>query len=216
MEITWYGLSCFKLTERGAATVVTDPFDATQTGYRSLNLAADIVTISHSAPGHSFLDVVQGKPHIIDGPGEYEIGGVFVTGIQTGESKSEKALRNTLYVFDINSLTIAHLGDLDHIPTRSEIEAIGPLHIALIPVGGGNSLTAARAAEVITLLEPNIVVPMHYATPECTVPLEELGKFLKEMGISEIEKQPSLKITSSQLPEETQVIVLNHQGGLKE
>lgn len=213
MEITWYGLSCFKLAERGAATVVTDPFDANQTGYPPLKLTADIVTTSHHSPGHSFLSAVQGKPYVIDGPGEYEIGGVFVAGIQTGGQKAGQLFRNTLYVFDVNSLTIAHLGDLNHIPTQSEIEAIGPVNIALIPVGGGNSLAAARAAEVISLLEPNIVIPMHYATPECTIPLEGLNKFLKEMGITDIQKQSSLKVSNNILPEETQVIVLNHQGG---
>jgi len=216
VEITWYGLSCFKLAERGSASVVTDPFDSTITGYQPLKLSANIVTTSHNSPGHNCLDAVDGSPYIIRGPGEYEIGGVFVTGIQTGGQKNVEDPRNTLYVFEFNSLTIAHLGDLNHTPTQAELEAIGPVNVALIPVGGGSGLTASRAAEVVSLLEPNIVIPMHYATPECRIPLEGLSKFLKEMGLNEVEKQSVLRVTDSALPEETQVIVLNHLRGTKE
>ena len=83
MEITWYGHSCFRLTERLMATVVTDPFDSDAIGYQPLKLKADIVTISHDAPGHNFSSAVKGMQHEIKGAGEYEIGGVFITGVQT-------------------------------------------------------------------------------------------------------------------------------------
>lgn len=211
MEITWYGLSCFRLAERGAATVVTDPYDFRETGYSPLKLTADIVTTSHNAPGHSYLEAVHGKPYLISGPGEYEVGGVFITGIQTGGHKSHGVPLNTLYVFDYNSLVVAHLGNVNRVPTQSEIEAMGPVHVALIPVGG--SLSAARAAEVVSLLEPSLVIPMLYATPECTLPLEPLNKFMKEIGVSEPEPQPSIKITNANLPDETQVIILSPQHG---
>lgn len=211
MEITWYGLSCFRLAERGVATVLTDPYDSSETGYSPLKLAADIVTTSQNTPGHSYLEAVKGTPYLISGPGEYEVGGVFITGIQTGGHKSPEEIRNTLYVFDYNALVVAHLGDVNRVPTQSEIEAMGPVHIALIPVGG--SLNAARAAEVVSLLEPNLVIPMYYATPECKIPLEPLNKFLKEIGVSEPEPQPSLKVSTTSLPDETQVIILNPQRG---
>jgi L-ascorbate metabolism protein UlaG (beta-lactamase superfamily) len=83
MEITWYGLSCFRLTERGLASVVTDPYDSQVAGYDALKLRADIVTVSHDAPGHNYVAAVKGSSHLITGPGEFEIGGVFITGIQT-------------------------------------------------------------------------------------------------------------------------------------
>jgi L-ascorbate metabolism protein UlaG (beta-lactamase superfamily) len=211
MEITWYGLSCFKLAERGTAAVVTDPYDARQTGLKPLKIAADIVSISHQSPGHSCLDAVRGEPYVVTGPGEYEVGGVFITGIQTGGQKGPGDVRNTLYVFDFNSLTVAHLGDLNRVPTQSEIEAMGPVNVALIPVGGASSLNAARAAEVVSLLEPNFVIPMHYSVPGCSIQLDGLAKFLKEMGLSEVDIQPSLKITDIALPEETKVVVLDHK-----
>lgn len=215
MEITWYGHSCFRLTERGMATVVVDPFDSKTIGYSPLKLKADIVTISHDARGHNNADAVKGTSHVITGAGEFEIGGVFITGVQTdgtGAGKKTKDLvRNTLYVFDYDGLTVAHLGDLKQVPSQAEIEALGNVNVALVPVGGGGGLNAAKAAEVISLLEPSIVVPMHYSTPDGKIALDSLNKFLKEMGLSKPEAQPSLKVSHSSLPDETHVIVLDYQ-----
>jgi L-ascorbate metabolism protein UlaG (beta-lactamase superfamily) len=220
MEITWYGHSCFRLTERNYATVVTDPFDSKSIGYDPIKLKSDIVTVSHDAPGHNNTDAVKGLSHVIDGPGEFEIGGVFVTGVQaegpSGRKKGksnggEAAARNTIYVFDYDGITVAHLGDLREIPTQSEIESLGTINVALVPVGGGGGLNAAKAAEVISLIEPNLVIPMHYATPAAKVSLDSLNKFIKEMGLSKPETQQSLKVTRSGLPDETHVIVLDYQ-----
>src|SRR5512142_1110778 len=116
MEITWYGHSCFRLTERNYATVVTDPFDNKSVGYDPIKLRSDIVTVSHDAPGHNNTDAVKGTSHVIDGAGEFEIGGVFITGVQSDTSaagkkkKSENAPRNTIYVFDYDGITVAHFG----------------------------------------------------------------------------------------------------------
>ncbi|MBN8582383.1 MAG: MBL fold metallo-hydrolase [Anaerolineae bacterium] len=215
MEITWYGHSCFRLTERNYATVVTDPFDHKSVGYDALKLKADIVTVSHDAPGHNNMDAVKGSEHIIDGAGEFEIGGVFITAVQTagGGKKTKDKSRNTLYVFDYEGITVAHLGDLLEVPTQSEVEALGTVNVLLLPVGGGNSLNAAKAAEVVSTIEPNIVIPMHYATDGTKLKLEPLSKFLKEMGLGKVESQPSLKATRSSLPQETKVIVLDYQQG---
>ena len=213
MEITWYGHSCFRLTERSMATVVTDPFDNASIGYESLKLKADIVTVSHDASGHNNTKAVKGSSHVITGPGEFEIGGVFITGVQTnGTSKKDSdEVRNTLYVFDYEGLTVAHLGDLKKVPSQTEVEALGAVNVALVPVGGGGGLNAAKAAEVISLLEPNIVVPMHYATKDAKLKLDSLDKFLKEMGLSASQPEVSLKVTRTGLPEETHVVVLEYQ-----
>jgi L-ascorbate metabolism protein UlaG (beta-lactamase superfamily) len=214
MEITWYGHSCFRLIERGMAAVVTDPYDHTQVGYSPLKLKADIVTVSHDLAGHNHLAGVKGDPYIISGPGEYEVGGVFITAIQTnGKAKKDvDELRNLLCLLDFFGLTVAHLGAMNQVPSQAEVEALGPVHIALVPVGGGTSLNAAKAAEVISLLEPNIVIPMHYATPETNVKLDPLKKFLKEMGLPDIQPEPLLKIAgTNSLPEETKVVVLSYK-----
>lgn len=214
MEITWYGHSCFRLIERGMAAIVTDPFDSDVVGFQPLKLRADIVTVSHEAPGHNFVSAVKGTLHQIDNPGEYEIGGVFITGVQT-DANGKKAVekpRNTLYVFDFDGITIAHLGDLRQVPTQGEVEALGTVNVVLVPVGGGNGLHAAKAAEVISLIEPDIVIPMHYGHKNSNVELDPLAKFLKEMGLAEPEPVASLKVTRSSLPDETKVVVLDVTG----
>jgi L-ascorbate metabolism protein UlaG (beta-lactamase superfamily) len=147
MEIFWYGHSCFRLIERGLATVVVDPFDSNVVGYFPLKLKADIVAISHDAPGHNYTNATKSVSHYLTGPGEYEIGGVFITAVQTdghGKKKVDQP-RNTLYVFDYDGLTVAHLGDLQHVPTQAEVEALGTVNVVLIPVGGGDGLNAAKA-----------------------------------------------------------------------
>lgn len=215
MEIFWYGHSCFRLTERGLATVVVDPFDSKAVGYFPLKLKADIVAVSHDAPGHNFVSGAKGAGHFLNGPGEYEIGGVFITAVQTdgnGRKKFEQP-RNTLYVFDYDGLTVAHLGDLKQVPTQAEVEALGTVNVVLIPVGGGGGLNAAKAAEIVSQLEPNIIIPMHYKTKDVIVPLDSLDKFIKEMGLQPIEAVPSLKITKSGLPSESKVVVLDYQRG---
>jgi len=212
MEISWYGLSCFRLTERGMDSVVTDPYDHSITGYEPLKLKADIVTVSHDTPGHSYVTAVKGKSHVITGPGEYEIGGVFITGVQTNgvTKRNTDEPRNTLYVFDFGGITVAHLGDLRRVPSQTEIETLGNVHVVLVPVGGGGGLSAAKAVEVVSLLEPGIVIPMHYATQGASMKLSPVTKFLKEMGLGNVEPQPSLKITSGSVPEETRVVVLSY------
>lgn len=178
MEINWHGLSCFRLTERGLATVVTDPYDHDQVGFEPLKLRGEIVTVSHDAPGHNFVTSVKGRSRVITGPGEFEIGGVFITGVQTNRrsKRSKDELRNTLYVFDYDGVTVAHLGDLNKVPSQTEIENLGGVNVVLVPVGGGGSLNAAKAAEIVSLLEPGFVIPMHYKLPESSLKLDPLNR----------------------------------------
>jgi L-ascorbate metabolism protein UlaG (beta-lactamase superfamily) len=213
MEIIWHGLSCYRLTERGMATVVTDPYDHKVAGFDALKLRGDIVTISHDAPGHNFISAVKGHSRVITGPGEFEIGGVFITGVQTNRKAklSPKELRNTLYVYDYDGITVAHLGDIQKVPSQTEVENLGGVNVVLVPVGGGGSLNAAKAAEIVSLLEPGIVIPMHYQLPESDVELSPLSRFLKEMGVGEIDPARSLKVTRSSVPSEARVVVLEHK-----
>jgi L-ascorbate metabolism protein UlaG (beta-lactamase superfamily) len=210
MEITWFGLSCFRLTERRMATVVTDPYDHSVVGLSPLKLRGDIVSISHDAPGHSFEAAVKPKKRVLNGPGEYEIGSVFITAVQTnGNKRAKDDQGNILYVFDYDGVTVAHLGDLSKVPSQSQVERLGNVNVALVPVGGGRSLNAAKAAEVVSLIEPGIVIPMHYQLPACKLKLNSLDKFTKEMGLGEVEPLDSLKVSRSSVPTETRVVVLN-------
>jgi L-ascorbate metabolism protein UlaG (beta-lactamase superfamily) len=128
-----------------------------------------------------------------------------------GAKRGEPDSLSTIFVIDYNGLTIAHLGNLKRVPHQAEVEALGPVHIALVPVGGWDSLNAAKAAEVISLLEPKMVIPMQYAIPGVKLKLDPISKFLKEMGLAEVASVPSLKITSANsLPDETHVTVLDY------
>jgi L-ascorbate metabolism protein UlaG (beta-lactamase superfamily) len=195
------------------ASVVTDPYDHQVVGFAPLKLRGEIVTVSHDAPGHNFVSAVKGRSRVITGPGEFEIGGVFITGVQTNQKSkpSPQELRNTLYVFDYDGITIAHLGDIQKVPSQTEVEDLGGVNVVLVPVGGGGSLNAAKAAEIVSLLEPGIVIPMHYQLQESKLKLSPLSRFLKEMGVGKIDPVPSLKVTRSSVPTESHVVVLEHK-----
>lgn len=206
MELNWYGHSCFRLKERKHATIVTDPYDDT-IGLPPLKLKGDVVTISHDAKGHNYAAGVSGHQHVLIGPGEYEIGNVFITAIVTvGDDNSR---RNILYVYDFNGLTIAHVGDIQKVPKQAQIEALEEVNVLLVPVGGGKSLNAAAAAELVSMLEPNIVVPMHYQLPGLSVELDSVDRFLKEMGVSEPTEESTLKLAAGNLPEGTEIVLLS-------
>jgi len=209
MEIVWYGLSCFRLRGR-EATIVTDPCPPTS-GYSSGKLTADILTISHDHENHSYLKAVsgfQGAP--ISAPGEYEVKGVFISGTPTfhDDQRGSERGRNVAFVFEQEGMTVGHLGDLGHTPTSAQVEDLSGIDVLLVPVGGKTTIDGAKAAEVVSLLEPRVVVPMHYQTPEAKVSLEPLDRFLKEMGVNSYEPQSKLSVSSTTLPHETQVIVL--------
>lgn len=212
MEITWYGQTCFRFKTRNAS-VVTDPCGK-EVGYTIPRLRADVVTISYNHPDYSNCSLIQGDAKVINGPGEYEVKGVFITGIATDlkKSKASERLRNTIYLFDFDGLTICHLGVLDHIPSQAQLQAFGDVDILLIPVGGATTINANQAAEMIGLLEPKIVIPMHYKTKVVKAKLDPVSKFLNEMGLPESAPLENLEIDKGSLPSETQVIVLNHRG----
>jgi len=212
MEITWHGHSCFRINERGMAAVVTDPFDPEVVGYDPGKLRAELVTVSCDKPAHNYVKGIRGKAFEITGPGEYEIGGVFITGVVINgktQHRSTDSARNTIYVIDYNGVKVVHLGELNSVPNQTEVEGLGEVNVALVPIGGKTSLNAAKAAEVISLLEPSIVIPMHYGVKNSIMKLDPLSKFLKEMGLTAVETEESIKLSSANfLPEETRVMIL--------
>lgn len=211
MDITWFGHSCFRLSERGV-TIVTDP-PSDDLGYTRPRIRADVVTISHEHPGHNNRIGFRGGPKFFDGPGEYEVKGVFVNGISTYHDGRHGASRgpNTIFVFDFGGLTVCHLGDLGHVPIQSQVEALSDVDVLLIPVGGLHTIDAPRATEVVSLIEPRLVIPMHYKTKVEKASLHTVEKFLKEMGMAPLPTQSELKVSKSSLPDETEVVLLDYQ-----
>ena len=210
MDIYIIAKDCLRLKGK-RSTFIVDPTAALKS-----KTPTDAVIVLNEQEKYDLSKIEESRV-TIKGPGEYEIGGVFITGISTSRSNGEKkkkddeSKRNTLYLFDFDGLTVCHLGDLDHVPTQSQIEDLGSVHVALVPVGGGGGLNAAQAAEVISLLEPSIVIPMHYRTPAVSLKLDPVSKFLKEMGLSSVKEEASLKVSRSSLPEETHVVLLDYK-----
>ncbi len=212
MEITWYGLSCFRLRGR-KLTIITDPYDDS-VGQTLPRIRAHVVTSSHDAPGHNHVAAVRGVDHVFRWPGEYEVNGVFINGAATyHQGKVGERERNTSFIFEFDDLSICHLGDMGVLPGREQVEMLSGADVLLLPVGGGAALDAAKAVEIVTELEPKIVVPMHYALPSFKMELDEVDQFLKEMGVPAPEPVSVLKLRKSDLLiEESRVVLLAPQG----
>jgi L-ascorbate metabolism protein UlaG (beta-lactamase superfamily) len=208
MEIMWYGQACFRLRSRGLA-VVTDPYSP-EIGLKLPRLTATIVTVSHQHEDHNYIDAIKGPPFIISGPGEYEIEGIFVIGVGTyhDAKQGQERGKNTAYLIEFEGLTICHLGDLGHVLTQEQVEQLNSVDILLIPVGGKYTLNGSKAAEVVGLLEPKIIIPMHYKVPGLNVQVEGASRFLKELAVEPPSKLELLTISKSQLPDETRVVLL--------
>lgn len=208
MDITWYGLSCFRIVERNKTTIMTDPYGASLGIEPAGTTKTDVVTMSHDAPGHSDLEFIKSDPYILSTPGEYEIGGVFVTGISLHYVSDVENRYNVGYLLNYDGLTVFHAGDLAFVPDQSVVEGLGEVNVLLVPIGGGKSLTAAQASDVVSLIEPSYIVPMHYGIPGLKADLDTAEKFLKAMGVSNVQEEETLRVTSSSLPEQPQVVLL--------
>jgi len=191
--------------------VITDPYPP-DLGYSLGKPTAHIVTVSHQHPGHSYIQGVGGEPRKITGPGEYEISGVLITGIATfhDRERGQKRGKNTVYLIEVDEVSVCHLGDLGHVLTAEQVEEIGNVDVLLLPVGGVSTINAPVAAEVVRQLEPKAVAPMHYKTEVLSWELEPVDRFLKEIGVKEINSQPKLSFTRSSLPATTQVFLLDY------
>lgn len=216
MEITWLGHSCFRLRGR-EGVVLTDPF-AKSVGYSLGRVAADAVTLSHAHPNHNNAAGVnssEGAPVVLDGPGEYEVKGIVITGLRTYHDAEGGKLRgkNTAFLIEMEGVVVCHLGDLGHVLTAAQVEAMSKVDVLFVPVGGYTTINAAQAAEVISLIEPKVVIPMHYRTPGGPPELEPIDRFLRQMGVPSVEPQPRLTASAGNLPEVTQVVVLESRRG---
>ena len=210
MDITWLGHSCFRI-KGSQAIIITDPFPP-ELGYTLGKQTANIITLSHQHPSHSYAQGIGGEPKIIKGPGEYEISGILIIGIATFHDNQRGQVRgkNTVYVMEIDGVSVCHLGDLGHVLSTEQVEEIGRVDVLFLPVGGGSTINPAIAAEVILQLEPNAVIPMHYKTPAIKRELDSVDVFLKEMGMGQIEPRPKLTLSKSNLPLSTQVFLLGY------
>ena len=209
MEINWLGHSCFRL-KGSHATIITDPYSP-EIGYTMGKVTADIVTVSHQHPGHNCTTAINGDFKVLSGPGDYEVSGVLIDGMPSfhDDSKGTARGKNTIFTFEIDELTVCHLGDLGHPLSTGQVEDMETIDVLLVPVGGISTIDGAQAAELVRLIEPKIVIPMHYKTDAISRELAPVDKFLNEMGVKEIVSQPKLNVTKANVPLLTQVYLLD-------
>ncbi len=182
---------------------------------------ASIVTVSHGDEHHSFAGGVNGEPFVVDGPGEYEIADVLISGVRTGKpimagsngANGAPHKRNTAYVMEVDGLRICHLGDLSETLSDEQIEHLGTVDVAMVPVGGGHVIGPTKAAEVVSQLEPNLVIPMHYRIAGTkSEELEPVERFMREMGSKSVEAVPKVSLgAKGGLPTDMQVVVMEHK-----
>ncbi len=216
-EVQFLGHACFRIRGRDG-TIVCDPY------HRSIGLdlgrpTASIVTVSHHHPDHdnsSAVRPLRDRVFVVDGPGEYEIGGVLITGVRTFHDQVKGAERgfNTVYIIHLDDLVFCHLGDLGHELTTSQLEEIGSnVDVLFVPVGGGETIGPALASNVISQIEPHFVIPMHYAMGQTNFdpPLAPIERFISEMGLKEYTAEEKFVINANALPddeEQTRIVFL--------
>jgi L-ascorbate metabolism protein UlaG (beta-lactamase superfamily) len=221
VDLSWLGHACFRLRGRDV-TILTDPYVGDDWGYPPLSTVANVVTLSNEHPHHAGLSAVDGQPHVLRGPGEYEIGGALIWGVRTARPQdgalSGAATRNTAFIIQLEELTICHLGDLASAPlTPEELTHIKDADVLLIPVGGNCTINAQQAAGIVAQVEPKLIIPMHFATDETRghIALDDVSRFCKELGATEVAPRTRLSITSGSLPSEPTVMLME-QASLRE
>lgn len=214
MQIIWHGQSCFQFIfsrrKEEKITFVIDPFSA-EIGLRLPKIGADVLLVTHNHNDHSNVKGISGNPFLINGPGEYEIKGIFVQGIECFHdgSQGKERGRTTTFIIEEGGMKLCHLGDLGQNElTPSQLEKIGNVDILMIPVGGVYTISVQEASKVISQIEPKIVIPMHYHIPNLKIKLDNLDKFLKVMGVKSIEALSKIIIKKRDLPADGMQIVI--------
>lgn len=213
MEISYIGHSCFKIKDKTISLVI-DPYDP-KIGYKLPKLSCDVLLVTHDHFDHNNIAGVSDYRLLVDGPGEYEIGGCHIYGRAVnhdGKDGGERG-KTTMYLINIDGIDILHLGDLGCELSQEELEKIPNVDVLMIPVGGKYTLDAETAVKVISAIEPSYVLPMHYKTADLTgiEGLSGIDEFLDEMGVENGVKKDLDKLvlnSKSESLEETEVIVL--------
>lgn len=217
IDITWYGQSCIRVKSKNSS-VVFDPYDDKFTGLKTLKLEGNIVCITHQHEDHNNISAIKSAEDDqdlfeINGPGEYEKNGITIVGVDSYHDDKNGAERgkNTIYLATIEGVNIVHLGDLGQQKlNQNQIEELSMCDILFIPVGGVFTINAKDAPDIISSLEPKIVVPIHYKTKGLKFDLEQVDNFLKAMG-----KNPDpiskLSVSHEKLPEELEVVLMEMQ-----
>lgn len=212
MVITWYGRGCFKIQSGSVeSTLLIDPYHP-NAKRRLSRSTPDVVTLTSVRANPEWTSARTDEAFLIQYPGEYEAHGIFVTALRAHKKAvgMKGSPQTTLLCsFGVDEMSLVHLGDVDRTLTENELDALGRVDILLLPIGGGTSLDAHLALEVLKQVEPRIIVPCMYRTGSDDVDLTDDKEFLKEYGIKDVEHTEKLKLSKKDLPaEESRVILL--------
>lgn len=214
MDISWLGGSCFRLHANGLQ-VLTDPFDLP---LPIAPLADDVVTLSQRAAGGR---LTAGKVYrLIDGPGEYEIKGMPITGVATSGSGGSAAAvangaptggppsrdRNVAYTVVMDGVAVCHLGRIDQPLSAAQLQEIGSPDVLLLPLHGGSGLTVAQAVQLTSQLEARLLAPVPLVSGADDAVVE---RFCRELGADPANFSPRLTVSTSGLPAQVQVVRLS-------
>jgi len=208
LKISWLGHACFMIQTNNKKVIITDPFDDS-VGYPKPRVTADLITVSHQHFDHNAVEMVSGKPRVIQTAGEHIIDGLKITGIPCYHDKAKGSLRgdNLIFIIEESDYRMCHLGDLGHIPDQKLLAEIGHVDVLLIPVGGLYTIDASEAKDVLSLINPRYAAPMHYKTPYLKLPVSPVDNFLKyfpeHVTIDQLDFSPEKS------PEKMKVVVLN-------
>ncbi len=178
MKIRYLGHSCFRLTESTDTSIVTDPY--ANIGFDMPHVSADVVTVSHAHYDHNNIAAVEGNPTVIGKEGNYDLSGVGITAVKSfhDDEEGKKRGENLIFKFRMDGLEVCHLGDIGEECSSALIEAILPVHVLLIPVGGKYTIDAEQAKEYVDRLMPSIVIPMHYKEKGLDMDLAKVDEFI--------------------------------------
>ena len=210
MIITWYGQSCVRLQSKDTA-VVFDPYDPS-IGMKLPKLSADVLCVTHDHYDHNNVGVISGDPFLIDTPGEFEVKGIFVYGLSSfhDDQEGKERGKNTIYCVEYEDLTLTHLGDLGTTKlTDEQLERVEGTDILFVPVGGVFTINAQQAVDVISQIEPRIIIPIHYKISHLKEKLDPIEPFLKAQGVTNCDPIESFKILKKDLPQDkTETVIL--------
>ena len=208
LEIRWHGHSCFEISNE--VTVVTDPHDGKSIGIPTPFVKADIVFVSHDHFDHNSTKTVSDeKTIIISEKRKRTIHNINIRGMQTYHDtcQGEKRGENIVFIFTIEQITFAHLGDLGHLLDEKQIQSLGSIDILFIPVGGTYTLDGEKAGELIKKIQPRIVVPMHYKIEGLSLPLAQVDDFLSKTNYDVIKVGNQIDIEHEDLPKNPEIWV---------
>jgi L-ascorbate metabolism protein UlaG (beta-lactamase superfamily) len=226
ITLTWYGQATFVLSASTGLKVLLDP-TGPGTGYKIPKLEGiDLVTVSHEHSDHNDVSLAAGSPLVLRGLAgndwakiDQMVKGVRVrtVGVYHDDAQGSKRGKNAVFVFDVDGLRLAHLGDLGHPLSAEQIKDVGPVDVILIPVGGYYTIDAKTAVEVVNQLNPKIVIPMHYQTPDLSASLAAVlapaDDFIKAIGntatVSEVGQ--TVAIERGKLPAGRTIMVMQYK-----